>query len=342
MTASFYTDAPYPHKLSVAPMMDWTDRHFRYFLRLISKRSYLFTEMVTTGALLYGDAERYLRYNAQEHPLALQLGGSDPKALALSAKMAEDYGYDEVNLNVGCPSDRVQNGRFGACLMAEPEHVGACLAAMAASVRIPVTVKCRIGIDDMEGYAPFQNFINVVTDTSPCRIFTIHARKAWLKGLSPKENRDIPPLHYDYPHRLKQERPDLTVILNGGLLTLEQSSPHLEALDGVMIGRAAYQDPWIFAEADQKIYGDTTALPDRHHIAAQMADYADRQMQQGVPLQSITRHLMGLFNGLKGARAWRRHLSEHAGKTGAGPGIILDAADKVAPDQAPSLKRAEA
>lgn len=315
-------------KLSVAPMMDWTDRHCRFFLRLISKRSLLFTEMVTTGALLYGDVDRHLQFNEEEHPLALQLGGSDPEALAQSVRIARSYGYDEFNLNVGCPSDRVQNGRFGACLMAEPKLVGECISAMAdAAGDIPVSVKCRIGIDEMEGYDPFRDFIDRVTDRSNCRIFYVHARKAWLQGLSPKENRDIPPLHYDFAHRLKSERPELQIMLNGGLLTLEQAEPHLAELDGVMIGRAAYQDPWILAKADRQIFGEgSSPLPDRHSVAAAMADYASRQQAASVPLQSVTRHLMGLFNGLRGARAWRRHLSENAGKPGATGDIIRQAA----------------
>ncbi len=292
--------------VSVAPMMDWTDRHCRYFHRLLSPHAWLYTEMVTTGALLHGKHHQHLRYSPQEHPVVLQLGGSDPAALAASAKMGADYGYDEINLNCGCPSDRVQQGKFGACLMAEPELVADGVAAMAAAVDIPITIKCRIGIDDTEDYEFLESFVTKVAPAG-CRTFIIHARKAWLKGLSPKENREVPPLKYDVVARLKAARPDLCIILNGGLKTTAQVSEALQTFDGVMIGREAYQKPWSLAELEAHIYG--TPLPDRHAIARAMAVYsAEVAERDGTPIHSVTRHMLGLYNGLRGARHWRRQV----------------------------------
>ncbi|WP_375596882.1 tRNA dihydrouridine(20/20a) synthase DusA [Algihabitans albus] len=310
------------HRFSVAPMMDWTDRHDRYFLRLISRRARLYTEMVTTGALLHGETARFLAFDPSEHPVALQLGGSDPTALADCARLAEDWGYDEVNLNVGCPSDRVQNGRFGACLMAEPALVARCIAAMRAATRLPVTVKCRIGIDAQDDYADFRNFVDVVAGEGGAETFVVHARKAWLQGLSPKENREIPPLRYEVVYRLKQERPDLTVVLNGGLTDLETAESQLHHVDGVMLGRAAYQDPWILAEVDRRLFGEAEPLPSREAVLEQMKAYLERQRGQGVPAKAVARHLLGLFNGLPGARAWRRELSETMRAPEAGPEIL--------------------
>ena len=324
------TSAPVPldRRLSVAPMMDWTDRYDRYFLRLITRRTLLYTEMVPSGAILHGERERFLAFDPSEHPVALQVGGSDPKELAEVARIAEGFGYDEINLNVGCPSDRVQNARFGACLMAEPPLVAACIAAMAEAVSIPVTVKCRIGIDDRDSYEHLLDFVDTVSATG-CRSFTVHARKAWLQGLSPKQNREIPPLRYGEVHRLKRERPPLEVVINGGILSLDAAAEQLEQVDGAMIGRAAYQDPYILAEADRRIFGDPRPVPSRRAVAEAMIPYAERVCAGGRSIRSITRHILGLFNGLPGARAWRRHLSEAAGRPAAGPEIIREALQHV-------------
>ncbi len=303
-------------------MMDWTDRHDRYFLRLISRRARLYTEMITTGALLHGRAERFLAFDPSEHPVALQLGGCDPAALADCARLAEAWGYDEVNLNVGCPSDRVQNARFGACLMAEPALVARCIAAMGSATRLPVTVKCRIGIDAQDDYADFRSFVEVVAGEGGAETFIVHARKAWLQGLSPKENREVPPLRYDVVQRLKQERPDLTVVLNGGLTDLDQAEAQLAQVDGVMLGRAAYQDPWVLAQVDRRFFGDDGPDPTRQAVLEKMKAYIERQRQDGVPAKAIARHLLGLFNGLPGARAWRRELSERMRSEDAGPEIL--------------------
>ncbi len=303
--------------VSIAPMMGWTDRHARYFLRLITKHSLLYTEMVNTGALLHndqkvGEQKRFLAFHAAEHPLALQLGGSDPQALAQCASMAEDAGFDEVNLNVGCPSDRVKSGHFGACLMAHPELVADCVTAMKNAVRIPVTVKCRIGIDDMEGYQPLEHFVDVVTDGG-CDTFIVHARKAWLQGLSPKQNREIPPLKYDYVHRLKNERPELSIVVNGGIKSIVETQQQLEYVDGAMIGREAYYNPYILSRVDQEIYHDIDApVKTREEIVYQMCDYIDSEIARGTELHSMTRHILGLYHGCPGAKAWRRHLSEQA------------------------------
>jgi tRNA-dihydrouridine synthase A len=308
-------------KLSVAPMMDWTDRHERAFLRVISRRTLLYTEMVTTGAILHGDRDRLLGFDVGEHPLALQLGGSEPADLAACAREGAGRGYDEINLNLGCPSDRVQRGRFGACLMHEPELVADCVAAMIAAVDIPVTVKTRIGVDEQDSYAALQAFVAKIA-AAGCRSFTIHARKAWLSGLSPKENREVPPLRYDVVYDLKRDFPDLEIVLNGGVQSLEEAAAHLARVDGVMIGRAAYQSPYVLAEADRLIFGESAAPKSREEIVADFLPYVARQRGAGVPLNSMTRHMLGLFNGLPGARAWRRCLAEEAHKPGAGPEVI--------------------
>lgn len=309
------------HLLSVAPMMDWTDRHERAFLRVISKRTLLYTEMVTTGAILHGDRDRLLAFDASEHPVALQLGGSEPEELAACAREGAARGYDEVNLNLGCPSDRVQRGRFGACLMTEPALVADCVAAMIAAVDVPVTVKTRIGVDDRDSYEALAAFVATVA-AAGCRSFTIHARKAWLSGLSPKENREIPPLRYDVVYALKRDFPDLEIMLNGGVQSLEEASAHLKRVDGVMIGRAAYQSPYVLAEADRLLFGETAEPRSREQVVADFLPYVERRLAEGVPLKSIVRHMLGLFNGLPGARAWRRHLAEQAHKPGAGPEVI--------------------
>lgn len=314
------------HRLCLAPMLEWTDRHFRFFLRLICKRILLYTEMVTTGAVLRGDRERLLAYDSSEHPVALQLGGSDPAALAECARIAADWGYDEVNLNVGCPSDRVQNGRFGACLMAEPELVAECVAAMRGTVSIPVTVKSRIGIDERDSYEELASFVNTIA-AAGCETFIIHARKAWLKGLSPKENREIPPLRYDMALQIKQDFPQLEIVLNGGIQTLEESIEHLQLFDGVMLGRAAYHNPYILAQADQLLFGDDYPIPGRHDILEAYLPYVEQELARGVRLQSIARHTLGLFHGAPGGRLWRRHLSENAVRAGAGLEVLREAAE---------------
>ena len=323
---------PLNRRLAVAPMLDWTDRHCRYFLRLLSRPTLLYTEMVTTGAALHGDRERLLAYDPAEHPLALQLGGCDPGELARCARIAADFDYDEVNLNVGCPSDRVQSGRFGACLMAEPDLVADCVAAMRTTVNLPVTVKTRIGIDDRDSYEALTDFVGRVA-SGGCEVFIIHARKAWLRGLSPKENREIPPLRYDIVYRLKRDFPDLTIILNGGLRNLDQAEDELRRVDGVMIGRAAYENPYLLADADRRFFGSDTPLPSRHQVIRAFLPYVENQLQQGTPLHCMTRHVLGLFQGIPGARAWRRHLSEHAHRRGAGV-EVLEAALRQIPEVA--------
>ncbi len=315
-------------------MLDWTDRHFRFFIRLITKHTLLYTEMITTSALLHGDAERFLRYDQSEHPVAIQLGGSDPNQLAACALLAEAAGYDEVNLNVGCPSDRVQNGRFGACLMAEPALVADCVRAMQGAAAIPVTVKTRIGIDDNDSYAALCRFIETQIEAG-CDHFIIHARKAWLQGLSPKQNREIPPLRYDVVEQLKQEYPQQGFTLNGGITGLAQAQSHLQKLDGVMIGREAYHNPWILADADRLIFGDSHPIPSRHQVLDRLLPFIEREMQQGIALNQITRHILGLFHGCPGARRWRRLISEEAHKPGAGPELIQRAAGYVSPSRLP-------
>ena len=308
-------------RLSVAPMLDLTDRHCRYFLRQLTRQTLLYTEMVTTGAVLRGDRKRLLAYDPAERPLALQLGGSDPADLAQCARIAAESGYDEVNLNVGCPSDRVQSGRFGACLMAEPEWVAECVAAMQAVTALPVTVKTRIGIDDRDSYAELAEFVAKVA-AGGCKIFIIHARKAWLKGLNPKENREIPPLRYDIVYRLKQDFPALTLIINGGLTSLDQVAAQLGPVDGAMIGRAAYENPYLLAEADQRLFGSTEPPLTRHQVIQAFLPYLQTQLQQGTPLHGLTRHILGLFQGVPGARAWRRQISEPACRRGAGVEVL--------------------
>ena len=312
------------HAFTVAPMLDWTDRHCRYFHRLISQHAFLYTEMVTTGALIHGDHRRFLQFNAPENPVAFQLGGSNPRDLAICAKMIEDYGYDEVNLNVGCPSDRVQNGRFGACLMAEPSLVAECVAAMAQAVSIPVTVKSRIGIDERDSYEELVHFVATVADAG-CETFIIHARKAWLSGLSPKQNRDIPPLRYDVVYQLKQDFPQLEIILNGGITTLDQAEAVLQHFDGVMVGREAYHNPYLLADVDRRFYGESKEPQSREMIFRLLVPYIQQQLEDGVRLNSISRHILGLFHGEPGARGWRRHLSENVCKPGADIKVILDA-----------------
>lgn len=308
-------------------MMDWTDRHERAFLRSISRRTLLYTEMVTTGAILHGDRDRFLGFHESEHPVALQLGGSEPEDLAACAREGAARGYDEINLNLGCPSDRVQRGRFGACLMTEPDLVADCVAAMIEAVAIPVTVKTRIGVDDQDSYEALQAFVSRVAGAG-CRSFTIHARKAWLSGLSPKQNREVPPLRYEVVYDLKRDFPELEIILNGGVLSLDEAEDHLRQVDGVMIGRAAYQSPYILADADRRIFGEVSPPLSREAIVEAFLPYVEDQLTCGVPLKSITRHMLGLFNGLPGARAWRRHLSEEAHKPGAGPDVIPAALER--------------
>lgn len=316
---------PLNRRLSVAPMMDWTDRFDRYFLRLITRHTLLYTEMITTGALIHGDAERHLAFDEAEHPVACQLGGSDPDDLATCARMVAEAGYDEINLNVGCPSDRVQNGRFGACLMADPPLVRDCVAAMRDVVSIPVTVKSRIGIDGRESYDDLSGFVATVAE-SGCETFIVHARIAILQGLSPKENREIPPLKYDFVHRLKRDFPDFSISINGGIADLDAAAEHLDALDGAMIGRAAYQDPYCLAEADARIFDDHAAETlGRHDVARAILPYIERQCGAGIALHHITRHILGLFNGQPGARRWRRFLSENAYAATAGPEIVEQA-----------------
>ena len=294
---------------------------------MISDHAFLYTEMVTTGALIHADHHRFLRFNAAENPVAFQLGGSNPRELALCAKMIEDYGYDEVNLNVGCPSDRVQNGRFGACLMAEPELVAECVAAMKQAVSIPVTVKSRIGIDDRDSYEELVQFVTTVASAG-CTSFIIHARKAWLSGLSPKQNRDIPPLRYDVVYQIKQDFPQLEIILNGGITTLDQAAEALQQVDGVMMGREAYHNPYVLAEVDRRFYGESRETRSRDMIFDLLIPYIQQQLAEGVRLNSISRHILGLFHGELGARAWRRHLSENVCKSGADIQVLLDALPK--------------
>jgi tRNA-dihydrouridine synthase A len=311
-------------------MMDWTDRHCRVFHRQLSKHARLYTEMVTAEAIIHGKLDQLLGFDASEHPVALQLGGSNPVKLAEAAAIGEGFGYDEINLNVGCPSDRVQGGHFGACLMAEPQLVADCVAAMRARVRIPVTVKCRIGIDDQDSEADFERFITTVAATG-CTVFIVHARKAWLKGLSPKENREIPPLDYGRVFRLKAAHPELTIVLNGGIASLDDAAAHLSHVDGMMLGRAAYQTPYILAGADRRYFGATAAPPDRAAVMDALMPYAARHVAAGGRLNNIARHILGLYHGVPGARAFRRHLSENAVKPGASADVLRDALRFVRP-----------
>jgi len=323
------------HRFCVAPMMEWTDRHCRYFLRLISRRTFLYTEMVTAEAVLYGNRERVLGFSPEENPVGLQLGGCDPEKLAAASKIGAEYGYDEINLNIGCPSDRVQSGRFGACLMGEPELVGECVAAMGEAVALPVTVKCRIGIDDQDAEESLDRFIDRVAQ-SGCRTFIVHARKAWLKGLSPKENRDVPPLDYSRVARLKQRRPDLEIILNGGIESFAAAQVHLPEVDGVMLGRAAYADPYLLAEVDRALFGLNEFPPSRLEVLDRFTPYVERQMAAGARLNQMTRHILGLFHGQPRARAFRRHLAETAHLDGAGL-EVLDEARRIVVGDAPRV-----
>jgi tRNA-dihydrouridine synthase A len=311
-------------------MMDWTDRHCRFFLRLITRRAWLYTEMVTTGALLHGDVPRHLDFDPAEHPVALQLGGSDPAALAQCATLGERWGYDEINLNVGCPSERVQTGSFGACLMAEPELVAACVRAMRDAVAIPVTVKHRLGLDRNEDYGFVRDFVGTVADAG-CELFIVHARNAVLKGLSPKENREVPPLRYDVVHRLKREFPALQIITNGGLARWDAIERELACVDGVMLGRAAYHDPWQLAQADWRAYGDEAPGRSRADVLRALMPYAQAQLQRGVALRAIACHVLGLYHGQSGGRRYRQILSDSSKLKDAGPELFLEALEAVEP-----------
>ena len=309
-------------------MMEWTDRHCRYFLRLISAHTFLYTEMVTAEAVLHGDRERVLGFDPAEHPVGLQLGGSDPKKLAEAARIGADWGYDEINLNIGCPSDRVQSGRFGACLMAEPALVADCVSAMGEAAFVPITVKCRIGIDDQDAEESLDRFVDTAAGAG-CKTFIVHARKAWLDGLSPKENRDVPPLDHDRVHRLKARRPDLAIVINGGIASLAEAQPHLEHLDGVMLGRAAYADPYLLAAVDRALYGANEPPLTRDEVLDRFMPYVERELARGVRLNAMTRHILGLYHGQKRARAFRRHLAENAHLEGAGIAVLKQARDIV-------------
>ncbi len=305
-------------------MMEWTDRHCRFFHRLLTRRALIYTEMITTGAVLHGDRERLLGFDPAEHPVALQLGGADPSQLAQCTRIAADLGYDEINLNVGCPSDRVQEGRFGACLMAEPALVGECVAAMKAAAALPVTVKCRLGIDEQDPEAALEMLTGAV-ERAGVDALIVHARKAWLQGLSPRENREVPPLDYDRVYRLKAAHPHLTVVLNGGIVSVEQAAEQLDRLDGVMMGRTAYQEPWRLLQVDPLLFGEPAPFASASDAAQAMLPYIERELQQGARLHSITRHMLGLFRGVPGARAFRRHLATEAVKHGAGADVLAAA-----------------
>jgi tRNA-dihydrouridine synthase A len=305
-------------------MMEWTDRHCRFFHRLMTRRALIYTEMVTTGAVLHGDRTQLIGFDPFEHPLALQLGGSDPRALAQCARIGEELGYDEINLNVGCPSDRVQEGRFGACLMAEPDHVGECVAAMKAHVAVPVTVKCRIGIDEQDPEEALEAFAGAV-ERARVDGLIVHARKAWLKGLSPRQNRDVPPLDHGRVHRLKAAHPGLPVVLNGGIASVAEAASHLERVDGVMMGRAAYQEPWRLLEVDPLVFGAPAPLRAAKDAAQALIPYIERKLERGTRLSAITRHMLGLFRGVPGARAFRRHLATQGVKPGAGVDVLVEA-----------------
>jgi tRNA-dihydrouridine synthase A len=309
-------------------MMDWTDRHCRVFHRLMTRRARLYTEMLTTGAIIHGDRQRLLGFDASEHPVALQLGGSDPYDLAAAAKIGEDFGYDEINLNVGCPSDRVRDGRFGACLMAEPQLVAEGVAAMKRAVRIPVTVKCRVGIDDQDPEVALDMLARSVV-AAGADALVVHARKAWLSGLSPKDNRDIPPLDYDRVYRLKAALPDVPIIINGGIASLETARAHLAHVDGVMLGRAAYQEPWRLLAVDSELFGETAPHAAMKDVFAAMMPYIERELAHGVRLHSITRHFVGAFHGVPGARAFRRHLAENGVRPDAGVNVLREAIARV-------------
>ena len=309
-------------------MLDWSDHHCRFFWRQLTRQALLYTEMVTTGALIHGDRDRFLHFNPEEHPVALQLGGSEPADLARCARWAQDWGYDEVNLNCGCPSDRVQSGLFGACLMARPQLVADGIRAMRDACTIPVTVKHRIGIDHMESYGELLDFIGPVAEAG-CEVFIVHARKAWLQGLSPRENREVPPLNYPWVYRLKHDLPHLTIVINGGIQTLAECRHHLQRVDGVMIGREAYQNPWLLAELDRELFGMDNPVQSRDDVIVALLPYVERQLARGAHLNHITRHILGLYQGVPGARKFRRYLSENAyGKT-AGPEVLTEAVRQV-------------
>jgi tRNA-dihydrouridine synthase A len=324
MIALASNDMQLSRRFAVAPMMEWTDRHCRFFHRLLTRETLLYTEMVTTGAVLHGDRQRLLGFDPAEQPVALQLGGSEPMALAQCARIGEEFGYREINLNVGCPSDRVQEGRFGACLMAEPALVGDCVAAMKAAVAIPVTVKCRIGIDEQDPEAVLPEFAAMAEKTGADALI-VHARKAWLKGLSPRENRDIPPLDYELVYRLKAAHPNLPVIINGGIPSIEAAREHLRHVDGVMMGRAAYQEPWRLLQADPMLFGKAAPFASGKDAGRALIPYIERELTRGARLHSITRHVLGLFHGVPGARAFRRHLAVEAVKPGACAQVLADA-----------------
>ncbi|NER52444.1 MAG: tRNA dihydrouridine(20/20a) synthase DusA [Symploca sp. SIO1A3] len=319
-------DSSYP--LSIAPMMDRTDRHFRYFIRQITRSTLLYTEMVTSAAIIHGDREHLLGFSPEEKPLVLQVGGDEPKHLAECARIAEDMGYDEINLNIGCPSSRVQSGNFGVCLMAQPERVAQAVEAMLKAVSIPVSVKHRIGFDECDRYEDMANFVRLVSEAG-CRYFNVHARKAWLQGLSPKENRNVPPLRYEEVHRLKQEFPYLFIEINGGFTSLERVREQLTLVDAVMIGRAAYDNPYLFVTADAEIYGEVVTPQTRHQVAEAMFSYIDYWAAKGLKLNKITRHMLQLFTGQPGSRAWRRHLTENSCFPGAGSEVVREALEKV-------------
>jgi tRNA-dihydrouridine synthase A len=312
------------HKFCIAPMMEWTDRHCRFFHRLLTRRARLYTEMLGTGAVIHGDRARLLGFDPAEHPIAVQLGGSDARALALAARICADLGYDEINLNVGCPSERVRDGRFGACLMAEPALVGECVAAMKAAATIPVTVKCRLGVDDQDPEAALDAMADAV-EAAGVDALIVHARKAWLDGLSPKENRDVPPLDYQRVYRLKAARPRLAVIVNGGIATLEAARAHLRHVDGAMLGRAAYCEPWRLLAVDPQLFGAPAPAPSPRAALEMLMPYVARELARGTRLPAVTRHVLGLFNGMPGARAFRRHLAMNAVRLGAGVEVIADA-----------------
>jgi len=312
------------HKFCVAPMMEWTDRHCRFFHRLLTRRARLYTEMLGTGAVIHGDRARLLAFDPAEHPLAVQLGGSDPRALAQAARICADLGYDEINLNVGCPSERVRDGRFGACLMKEPALVGECVAAMKVAVRVPVTVKCRLGVDDQDPEAALDAMADAV-EAAGVDALIVHARKAWLDGLSPKENRDVPPLDYARVYRLKAARPRLTVVVNGGIATVEAAAAHLRHVDGAMLGRAAYREPWRLLAIDPLLFGAPAPAASARAALALLMPYVERELARGTRVHAITRHVLGLFNGMPGARAFRRHLATHATRPGAGVAVVADA-----------------
>ncbi|WP_017304845.1 tRNA dihydrouridine(20/20a) synthase DusA [Spirulina subsalsa] len=318
------------HPVSVAPMMERTDRHFRYFMRQITRHTLLYTEMITTQAILHGDKGKLLDFSPEEHPLVLQLGGDHPQDLATCAQIAQDWGYDGVNLNVGCPSSRVQDGNFGACLMLQPEKVARAVAAMIEAVQIPVSVKHRIGVDECDRYQDLRRFVQIVSEAG-CQQFSVHARKAWLQGLSPKENREVPPLQYETVHRLKQEFPHLFIEINGGIKTLAEVQSQLQAVDGVMIGRAAYDTPYLFAKVDQMFYGQLDPFPSRSEIVQRMLPYLATWVRQGVKLNSLIRPMLQLFAGQPGTKAWKRHLSENAHLPGAGVDVVEAALAKVQP-----------